>query len=196
MKVYVIRHGESECNRQKLNCGWSQTPLSPLGREQAAAAAKHLAGIHFDRIYCSDLCRARETCALALPGSDPILTDRIREVSVGCLSERPFDENLRKYGEAYTEGVKNQDFRAFGGESQEQMVARVAEFIRFVETLEGECSRIAVVGHEGTVHQFFNHCMGYPVLLEHLTIKNASVTVFDLTDGVWSLESFSYTGSL
>ncbi len=35
MKVYVIRHGESESNRLEKNCGWSSTPLSETGRSQA-----------------------------------------------------------------------------------------------------------------------------------------------------------------
>ncbi len=196
MKVYIIRHGESECNRQNMNCGWSQTPLSPLGREQAAAAAKYLTGIRFDKVFCSDLNRARETCALALPGYESVLTDKIREISVGCISEHYYEDNLREYGETYTESVINQDFRAFGGESKEQMAARVADFIREVEAQDGQCERIAVVGHEGTVHQFFNHAMGYPVLLEHLSIANASVTVFDYSDGRWSLVAFSYRGAL
>ena len=38
MKVYFVRHGQSEGNRLNLHCGWSQTPLSQLGHQQARAA--------------------------------------------------------------------------------------------------------------------------------------------------------------
>ena len=61
MKVYFIRHGQSEGNRLHLHCGWSDTPLSELGHQQARAANAYLKDIPFDRIYCSDLPRARQT---------------------------------------------------------------------------------------------------------------------------------------
>ena len=40
MKVYFIRHGQSEGNRQRRHCGWSDTPLSELGHAQANAAGR------------------------------------------------------------------------------------------------------------------------------------------------------------
>ena len=66
MKVYFIRHGQSEGNRLHLHCGWSDTPLSELGHQQARAANAYLKDIPFDRIYCSDVPRARQTAADAL----------------------------------------------------------------------------------------------------------------------------------
>ena len=58
------------------------------------------------------------------------------------------------------------------------------------------CEHVAVFGHEGTVHQIFNHAVGYDVLLEHLQVDNASATVFSYEDGCWKLLKWNYTGAL
>lgn len=196
MKVYIVRHGQSEGNRLEKNCGWSSTPLSELGHQQARSANAYLKDIKFDKIFCSDLPRAMQTCEDALPGSKPIYTDKIREIGVGTLADKYIADNAAEYGDEYWKSVEQQDFRQYGGESKDQMKARVVSFIHDVEKLEGECERVAVFGHEGTVHQFFNYTMGHEVLLEHMTIRNASVTVFEYKDGNWSLLQFSYKADL
>ena len=196
MKVYFIRHGQSEGNRQRRHCGWSDTPLSELGHAQAKAAGEHLKGIVFDRVYCSDLPRARQTAEDALPGCEPIYSPLLREIGVGTLADRLIVDVAAQYGDPYWEHVQQQDFSAYGGETQQQMCDRLKRF--FTEELEQitDCETVAVFGHEGTVHQMMNHAMGYEILLEHLQVDNASVTVFSYENGVWKLEKWNYTGAL
>ena len=196
MKVYFIRHGQSEGNRLSLHCGWSDTPLSELGHAQAKAASACLKDIPFDRVYCSDLPRARQTAADALPGCAPIYSEKLREISVGTLADRLIADVAAQYGDPYWEHVRQQDFSAYGGETQAQMRARLKSFFTDeLEKLEG-LSHVAVFGHEGTVHQILNHAVGYDVLLEHLHVDNASVTVFSFEDGCWKLLKWNYTGVL
>jgi broad specificity phosphatase PhoE len=196
MKVYFIRHGQSEGNRQRRHCGWSDTPLSELGHAQAKAAGEHLKGIVFDRVYCSDLPRARQTAEDALPGCEPIYSPLLREIGVGTLADRLIVDVAAQYGDPYWEHVQQQDFSAYGGETQQQMCQRLKRF--FTEELEQitDCETVAVFGHEGTVHQMMNHAMGCEILLEHLQVDNASVTVFSYENGVWKLEKWNYTGAL
>ena len=196
MKVYFIRHGQSEGNRLNLHCGWSDTPLSELGHQQAKAANAYLKDIPFDRIYCSDLPRARQTAEDALPGCEPIYSDKLREIGVGHLANNRIVDVAAKYGAPYWEHVKQQDFSAYGGETQAQMRERLKSF--FTDELEQltDCEHVAIFGHEGTVHQIFNHAVGYDVLLEHLQVDNASVTVFSYENGCWKLLKWNYTGTL
>ena len=194
MKVYFIRHGESECNRLDLRCGWSQTPLSKLGREQAGRANAYLREIPFDKVYCSDLTRVRQTAQEALPGCKPVYSDRIREIHVGSLSECPAEECREKYGKIYDEAMRLQDFTAFGGESQQQMKERVRSFIRDLE--KDEAQYVAVFGHEGTVHQMMEITLEQEILLEKLRIDNASVSVFEYLNGKWKLLQYNYEGEI
>jgi len=51
MLVYLIRHGQSENNKRKLFSGWSDTPLTDKGREDAQKAGEILSGIAFDHVF-------------------------------------------------------------------------------------------------------------------------------------------------
>ena len=195
MRVYFVRHGESECNRLDLRCGWSETPLSETGRKQALAAKEYLSTVHFDKVFCSDLPRAVETARLALPGAELILSDKIREISVGSLSNRPASDCEAEYGEQYRESIRLQDFKVYGGESQQEMKRRVQSFIKDLEKLEG-LQNVAVVAHEGTVLQMLSVAMKKEVLLEWVDIQNTSVSVFEYQNGFWKLILFNYTGRL
>ena len=196
MKVYIIRHGESECNRLDLRCGWSKTDLSELGHKQAEAIRPYLEGIKFDRVYCSDLPRTVQTAHHALPNAELILTDKIREVHVGTLSDRPASDCEAEYGESYRESMRLQDFRIFGGESQAQMQERVRSFISDLEKLEG-VDTVAVVGHEGTLHQMLEVTLGTDILIDHIIMYNASVSVFEYVEGLgWRMLGWNFTGKL
>ena len=58
---YYLRHGETESNAAQRIAGSLDVDLTPLGREQAEAAAAALADQPITAIYCSPLKRARET---------------------------------------------------------------------------------------------------------------------------------------
>ena len=89
MKLYVVRHGESESNRDKRFSGWSQVHLTEQGRRDAQRAGEMLAGLHFDRVYASDLPRALETARIALPDCAPEQRAQLRENNVGAFQDRP-----------------------------------------------------------------------------------------------------------
>lgn len=60
-KLVLIRHGESEYNKQGIWTGWDNPGLTPLGFEQAKKAGESIKDIKFDIAYTSDLVRARQT---------------------------------------------------------------------------------------------------------------------------------------
>ena len=86
MYVYVIRHGESESNRDGLWTGWLDAPLTDHGRADAKRAGEFLANISFDRIVSSDLSRAKETAEIAVPGANYETSALLREIDVGRLA--------------------------------------------------------------------------------------------------------------
>ena len=152
--------------------------------------------IPFDRIYCSDLPRARQTAADALPGCEPIYSPLLREIGVGSLAGRLIADVAAQYGDPYWEHVQQQDFSAYGGETQAEMRDRLRRFFtEELEPLEG-CDHVAVFGHEGTVHQMMSHALGHDIMLRHLVVENASVTVFSYQRGFWALRKWNHTGAL
>ena len=89
--VCFVRHGQSVHNQAKLFTGWLDVDLTPVGREEAAAAAGLLVerGLSFDVAFTSSLVRAQETL-------DIILDVTGQRAEIQC--HRDFRLNERHYG--------------------------------------------------------------------------------------------------
>jgi probable phosphoglycerate mutase len=90
--LHLVRHGQSEWNLTgRLQGQTDDVPLTPLGVEQAAAAARRLAGREIAAVHSSDLLRARQTAATvgAALGLPVHLDAGLREQSYGDLEGRP-----------------------------------------------------------------------------------------------------------
>lgn len=105
-KVVLLRHGESEWNRENRFTGWTDVDLSEKGLGEAKAAGKLLKaeGYTFDIGFTSVLKRAIRTQAIALDEMDllwiPIIRDwRLNERHYGGLQGLNKAETAAKYGE-------------------------------------------------------------------------------------------------
>ncbi len=64
MEIFLVRHGETEWNRQRRLQGRTDIPLNDAGLAEARKAAKALRDVRFDRIFTSPLQRARKTAEI------------------------------------------------------------------------------------------------------------------------------------
>lgn len=181
MRMYMIRHGQSVANAQKLHAGWSQTPLSPKGEANARALAEILKGYAFDRVYSSDTLRAMQTQELALPEAKAVLCDALREINVGELAGKRADACLQEYGERYLADKAIHDFRPYGGECLEMQAARVKGFMDWVAA--ENASTIAVFCHEGTIRCALRHA-GDQVVHKN-PLKNCGVYILEYANSQW-----------
>ena len=93
MKLFFVRHGETDWNLARRVQGHSDIPLNEYGRYLARETAKGLKDVPFDLAYTSPLIRARETAELILEGRNiPIMdAENIKELGFGiyegmCIS--------------------------------------------------------------------------------------------------------------
>ena len=61
MKIYLVRHGETDWNNEKRLQGWADISLNAKGVKEAEVVAEKLMDVHFDDAFCSDLERAEVT---------------------------------------------------------------------------------------------------------------------------------------
>jgi probable phosphoglycerate mutase len=158
--ILLARHGESDWNRERRWQGHADRPLTELGHEQAHALGERLASTPLDAVYSSDLARARDT---ALPtavrhGLSVVTRPDLREVDVGSWSGLTREEvevrepdGLRRW----LDGGKGWQ----GGESYEEMTARVVAAIRSLATAHPG-GRLLVVSHGGPVRAIHAHALG------------------------------------
>ena len=106
-KIILLRHGESQWNRENRFTGWTDVPLSEKGIEEARSAGQLMReeGFVFDKAYTSCLKRAIKTLWLALEELDqmwiPVVKDwRLNERHYGALQGYNKAEMAEKAGEA------------------------------------------------------------------------------------------------
>lgn len=85
--LYLLRHGQTEWNRDGRIQGGLDSPLTSLGRKHAAQQADILArsvvGLNQMSYFCSPLPRAQETAKIALGGVQPKMDSRLQEIGCG-----------------------------------------------------------------------------------------------------------------
>jgi broad specificity phosphatase PhoE len=134
-KFLLIRHGETEWNRELIFRGRSDIPLSAVGRRQAAQLAAALADEPLAAIYVSPLSRAQDTAAaiaLARKSDSPALRDEWGRASVKPAGDKSLAGRLRSVAtggvhETPPPLVDDQNF--YGGPGQEIEVLTSNELI-------------------------------------------------------------------
>lgn len=134
--LYLIRHGETDWNRQEKLQGHSDLPLNDLGRDQAMTLAKFTSSLDVEFVATSDLLRARETAGLAFPQFSEFTTDpRLREVHLGEAEGMTRQDLEPRFGPDIMRAWFSSDevdmHRRFpGGESRAEALQRVTESLR------------------------------------------------------------------
>ncbi len=205
MKLYLIRHGESEANSTASHAGWAQVSLTAKGEDEARAVGELLRreGISFDRIYTSDLRRAMQTRALALPDTVSEASPLIREVNVGILAGRRVADCIAEMGEPYLAAKRVFDFHAWDGENYAEFCTRILEFLRRLERGTDDSETVGVFCHGGVIHAILDMLFsgtlndGKPVPQTigidkpSFACPNCGVFVFAFSKGLWKLRAWN-----
>jgi broad specificity phosphatase PhoE len=137
-QVVLVRHGETEWSASLQHTSFTDVPLTEAGREQARRLGAMLAGRGFRLVLTSPMSRATDTC---------------REAGLGEAAEVREDLHEWDYGEY--EGITTAEIRAQrpdwvlwrdgcpGGETSEQVGARVDRVIAELRSLEGDAALFA-----------------------------------------------------
>ena len=92
MKIWLVRHGQTDLNRARLMQGRTDMPLNENGIRQAEEAAKAVRNISFDAVYASPLGRAVRTASIisGMPEEKIITDSRLIETDFGKYEKRPY----------------------------------------------------------------------------------------------------------
>jgi probable phosphoglycerate mutase len=152
MKVYFVRHGESEANtRHVISNRESPFGLTERGQEQARALADRLKDVPFRAIFCSPVLRARQTAdilseILQLPYQ---VAEALREYDCGILEEKSDEESWRLHRHYYDDWTLHRNFlnKPEGGECFLDIQNR---FLPFIESLkQGGEGHMLLISHGG-----------------------------------------------
>ncbi len=167
MAIYLIRHGESVGNVEQFFQGQRDIELTAAGRAQASALGAWLGsrGLKFSRVFTSPLQRARLTAEAVCSGTGsptPELEPDIMEYGAGALEGLKAGEIDERFPDYAARGLGQRgDFSAYGGESYDDMQARLSRFIRRMQDLPREADYAAVL-HGGCLYQLLKLWCGWP----------------------------------
>ena len=99
-KIYWIRHGQTDWNKQGLWQGHKNNPLNDTGLTQAKKIAPKLKDLGIESIFASDLKRVEQTHNLAFEGSGlKVFTDsRLREAHAGQADGTDIETRKLRFG--------------------------------------------------------------------------------------------------
>ncbi len=179
MKLLFVRHGQTDFNKNKLPQGQEiDAPLNAEGVKQVEAALANLPSA-VDLFFSSPLKRAFQTAQILNTklNKEIVLHDKLKECSYGSLAGKPWPQI-----EAETQGLatheKDQrlefDYRAYGGESIDDLKKRVGEFVDEMKAANPD-KTILIAAHGGVIDAM--HIL-YPQT-EKAETENASMHVFE-----------------
>src|SRR5690349_7599240 len=99
MKLFPVRHGETEWNVEGREIGQLDSALTLRGVQQAEALAQRLSELRIDALYSSDLGRAMRTAEIiSLECGVPVVADpALRERHMGIFQGLTTDESRKRY---------------------------------------------------------------------------------------------------
>ena len=169
-EVYLVRHGETEWSLSGQHTGITDIPLTENGRKVARLLEPVLAKEDFALVLTSPLQRARETCQLA-----------------GLGEHAEIDRDLMEWNYGEYEGLTPRQIHAKipgwmifrdgcpGGESPEQIGARVDRVVARVRALEGH---VALFAHGHVFRVFAARWLGLPATAgRHFLLGTATLSI-------------------
>jgi len=180
--ICLVRHGETDWNRNNRYQGWADTPLNATGLAQAKLVAQVIAGESWDAIVSSPLARAFQTAQVIADASPEL----------GHIEQDP-DLRERGYGEAEGLTLAEREARWEGPdwpglESWEVMAQRANAALEHIARRHAG-KRVLVVSHGGLMNAVLTSISGGDVGSGITVILNTARTTLLHDVSGWTIET-------
>ena len=200
LKLYIVRHGETEWNVIKRFQGQLNTPLTEKGIKKLKETGKKLENVLFDEVYTSELGRTVASAEIILNENNGYKNNKLElqklaelnEVYFGVWQGLTYEEVFLKYpeeGNNYFYNVKNYKAENVEAEKLEDALERFLKGINKILDSH-ESGNILVVTH-GTVFEMFMNYVANDSIFdidERTLMGNGDYKVFSYKDGKFQEE--------
>lgn len=162
MKIYLVRHGETDWNLRGMFYGWTDCDINEKGVEQAARLKNFFNQIEYDKIYSSDLLRAGHTAEI-IAADQKIEIEKnscFREIYFGDWEDKAgkyIRENHSDELNLWITGWKTRSLP--GGESFQDFYRRVTEGLAKI-IQENKGKTVVIVSHNGPMSAMLCYLTG------------------------------------
>jgi len=195
----LLRHGQTPMSVQKRYAGRTDAPLTEVGVQQAAAAAKRLASAGLGVIVTSPLLRAVQTAqaVAAVTGAAVVTDDGFRETDFGAWEGLTFAEVRERWPAEISAWLADPEVAPPGGESFTDVSARVtAALDRVLAARAGQT--VLIVSHVTPIKMLVTAALlAPPAAMYRMHLDVAALSEIDwYADGPAVLRSFNDTSHL
>ena len=173
MKLYLVRHGETEWNRLHRGQGRTDIPLNDTGIKQAEELRDKLKDFDFDVCYSSPLSRAKQTAEIIVGSKSKIIfDDRLMERSFGTLEGTdPVTWNLEDDWDVKL------NVHDKGIEPVRELLARGKAILDKIVHDNEDSAQILIVAHNGILRVIHWNIVGYTdeTDLREFRLKNGEI---------------------
>ncbi|MGQ3661701.1 adenosylcobalamin/alpha-ribazole phosphatase [Citrobacter braakii] len=183
MRLWLVRHGETEANVAGLYSGHAPTPLTERGIAQAQTLGTLLRNVPVDNVLCSELERARHTTQLILAEREVPVRNmpELNEMLFGDWEMRHHRDLAREDAENYAVWCNDwQNATPTNGEGFQAFSQRVERFIAQLADYKA-CQNLLVVSHQGVLSVLIARLLSMPA---------AAMWHFRVEQGCWSAIDF------
>lgn len=183
--IYLVRHGETDWNLERIMQGKTDVKLNKSGRQQAHLIAKTLKNTHFDALYTSPLIRTFETAeAINKFHHMPIVKDvDLQERNFGILEGKTYDEVNRFHPALIFSQIWNYpNFRPPEGESANDVLKRAKRFTNKIRQ-DHQGQVIIVVTHGDVLRSIIGSFMNiHPKHFLDTYVSNSGLTIIETSE--------------
>ena len=200
LKLYIVRHGETEWNVIKRFQGQLNTPLTEKGIKKLKETGKKLENVLFDEVYTSELGRTVASAEIILNENRGYRNKKrelkklaeLNEVYFGVWQGLTYEEVLLKYpeeGNNYFYDVKNYKAENVEAEKLEDALERFLKGINKILNIH-KSGNILVVTHGTVFEMFINYVENKSIfdIDERTLMGNGDYKVFSYKDGKFQEE--------
>ncbi|MBF0032362.1 adenosylcobalamin/alpha-ribazole phosphatase [Citrobacter freundii] len=183
MRLWLVRHGETEANVAGLYSGHAPTPLTERGIAQAQTLGTLLRNVPVDNVLCSELERACHTTQLILGDREVPVRNmpELNEMFFGDWEMRHHRDLAREDAENYAVWCNDwQNATPTNGEGFQAFSQRVERFITQLADYK-TCQNLLVVSHQGVLSVLIARLLSMPA---------AAMWHFRVEQGCWSAIDF------
>lgn len=195
MRLFLVRHGQTEANLRGVFCGLTDLLLTPQGVEQAGQLAGWLAEVDFTHAVSSQLLRARHTADIVLAGQDINVTidDQLNEMNFGDWEMRHHHDLQREDPDAWAAWVADwQQASPTGGESFPHFLARIEGAVEQLKSVQNNDNNRLLVAHQGVLSLMLARLLAMPAAaMWHFHFEQGAYSVLEIHEGFVTLRAFN-----
>lgn len=179
MKIYLIRHGQTEWNRIGKLQGWFDSELSLKGKQQAYDLSRLLADKQIDAVFTSDLGRAKTTASIIFPNRILFEDERFREIYLGNWQGKDI-QDLEANTDYQTYISTPHLFKSIHTESITDVQKRMVDALLSIS--EYNYQKVAIVSHGVAISCLLNALSNKPLskLWETPMLEGASYVLKEI----------------